>query len=430
MCAEQPPVTGTSGKPSIESTGGTESTKTGAIGSPSRRHYVFGLRGELSLPEPGWTVVVHPAVCKEPGVECQGSPACPRARKAFLRAARVNSPSLALGLSAMSGLLDGLLENKAGQRLDLPQDLEQRMQVVVTVSAPVDVDADTTLENHFDTCLQLLSDSARAMQMVTNDLSRPLTRQQLLPMYFVVDEDPSGNRTASQMVLMEDAYLGRPFAEPGLDEHANRFLIATWSQNPVENYRDLKLGARRAQYAEGNYIDAVLRSAAACEVLIKHLAWMTTWEVREVLGNDPLAGTLSTTSILAAKPADLIGKVLTARLKGNWVSRLTSSPVGAWRYDVAKLRSRVIHRGYRPSEPEAAAAVAATQVLETHMMDRLAAQTATFPRSALLLVGYEGLQRRDQFGPAKATWKNQDLFAHLRTYNAWLDQHHVDDLDN
>lgn len=266
--------------------------------------------------------------------------------------------------------------------------------------------------------------------MVTNDLSVPLTRQQLLPWYFVVDEDRAGNRTASQIVLMDDAYLGSPFAEPGLDYHATRFLTAAWSQNPVENYHDLKLGARRAQLAEGNYVDAVLRSAAACEVLIKHVAWMTTWEVREVLGNDPMAGSLAISTILAAKPADLIGKVLTARLNGNWSSRLATAPVGAWRYEVARLRSQVIHRGYRPSEAEAASAVTAMQVLETHVMDRLAVKAASFPRSALLLVGHEGLRRRDQFGPAKATWKNEDLFALLRAYNGWLDRHHVDDLDD
>lgn len=430
LTVEQSEGAGTSDQPSIETTGEVESTETDANDSLSRRHYVFGLRGELPLPESGWTVVVHPAACDESGVECPGTPQCSRVRMAFLKAARVNSAALTRGLSAMSGLLNRLLDKRSDQQIDPPLHLEQRLQVAVSVSAPIGADAETTLENHFDTCLKLLRDSARAMQMVTSDLSSPVTRQQLLPLYFIVDEDRAGNRTAPKLVLMDDAYLGSPFAEPGLDHQATRFLAATWSQNPVENYHDLKLGAQRAQYAEGNYVDAVLRAAAACEVLVKHVAWMTTWEAREVVGNDPLADALATSTILTAKPADLIGKVLTARLNGNWSSRLATAPVGAWRYDVAKLRNRVIHRGYRPSEAESAAAIAAVQVLETHVMDRLAVKVATFPRSALLLVGHEGLQRRDQFGPARATWKNEDLFALLRAYNAWLEHHQVDDLDN
>lgn len=161
MRAEQSQGIGTSEEPSTKTTRRTEFSKTVANGWPSRRHYVFGLRGELPLPEPGWTVVVHPAACGEPGAECPGTAQCPHTRTAFLKAARVNSPTMSLGLSAMSGLLDRLLDKASDQRFDLPQDLAQRMQVAASVSAPVDADADTTLENHFDTCLKLLSDSAR-----------------------------------------------------------------------------------------------------------------------------------------------------------------------------------------------------------------------------------------------------------------------------
>ncbi|SDS85397.1 hypothetical protein SAMN04488570_2865 [Nocardioides scoriae] len=94
------------------------------------------------------------------------------------------------------------------------------------------------------------------------------------------------------------------------------------------------------------------------------------------------------------------------------------------------MRNRVIHRGYRPAEDEAEAAIAATERLETPVMDRLSAKSDTYPRAALMLVGKEGLERRDMFGAAKAAYRHESLAALLHAYNSWLDSSPTNDLDD
>jgi len=394
-----------------------------------RRHYVFAIRGELPIPETGWTVSTHSPTCADPDYECPQTPACPRVRTAFFRAARVPSPAWSSGVTAMSGLVDRIIGVEQGKPFSPAPDVGTRLQVAVAVSAPYDADPQTTPENHFDTCFDLARECGRALQQVTGDLAAPLARQQLLPLYFVVDEDRHGARSASQIKVMEDAYLGSDFAEPGEANAAATHLLAAWLRNPVELYHDMTLGARRALHADGNYVDAVLRSAAACEVLIKHMAWMTTWEAREVTGADRVASDRATETIVDpyVKPRTLISLILAPRLQGNWDSRLVTAPVGAWRHLVAQMRNNVIHLGYRPSEREADAAVAATQQFETFVLDRLATKAATYPRTALLLVGRDGLERRDQFGPARATWNNESIDHLLGAYKSWLDRYHLAD---
>jgi hypothetical protein len=69
--------------------------------------------------------------------------------------------------------------------------------------------------------------------------------------------------------------------------------------------------------------------------------------------------------------------------------------VGAWRYNVAKVRSDVLHRGHRPTSAEARASVAGLAQLRAHICDRLAAQARRYPRTAFTLVGPDGLSDRD-----------------------------------
>lgn len=72
----------------------------------------------------------------------------------------------------------------------------------------------------------------------------------------------------------------------------------------------------------------------------------------------------------------------------------------------------------RVTEEQAFRAVDATAALETHIMDTHSARDATYPRSALLLVGRRGLERRLMFGPARAVYKNESVDTLLREYLA------------
>ena len=68
-----------------------------------------------------------------------------------------------------------------------------------------------------------------------------------------------------------------------------------------------------------------------------------------------------------------------------------------WFKQVASLRNRVVHSGYDPSFTEAAAASQAASALATSLGDLLASNTESYPRTALILPGKLGVQRRGKW---------------------------------
>jgi hypothetical protein len=180
------------------------------------------------------------------------------------------------------------------------------------------------------------------------------------------------------------------------------------------------LGAQRAGEIDGDYVECVLKSAAAAEVLIKHCAWMLGWEVahrpRQSSSMRPLMTPRSD-----VKPATLIGKVLAPLLKGDWSSKSSDRPVGAWRTAIAQPRNAVIHLGQRPSHEEARHCLASLDLLEQHVLDRLAASAQLYPLTCLFLLGTSGLERRAAYGKVRATARATDIAAQRTAYLSWLE---------
>ncbi len=391
-----------------------------------RRHYVFGLRTQLPVPEEGWTGVQHPAECGVPELACEGLD-CPRA----LAASFWITPST----DALLGLTMGDVFEAARAVAQLPQlgspaDVPSEMpflRTVLTVSAPCDGE---TPVSHLDTCFQYVVAMARALLQATEQIAPPLSRQQLVPTYVVIDQDEDGTHRLLTAVLVDDIYLGPTPATREQADRANQFVVAHLTKNPVEVHHDLRLAARRAVYAEGDYVGAVLKAAAAAETLIKQVSWHIAWEAAEKLPTDPAPTPLSGDALFEAKPSQLIGRVLSVRLGGNWDSSRPTSPVGAWRQNVAQLRNKIIHLAHRPTEGDAVSALEGVVALELHLMDRLAARSNVYPRAAVMLAGKDGLEKRGRFGPARATWQHQSLQLLLREYRAWIAAHNDEVLEN
>jgi len=58
------------------------------------------------------------------------------------------------------------------------------------------------------------------------------------------------------------------------------------------------------------------------------------------------------------------------------------------------LRNRVLHGGYVPDRNEARSALDAADVLSKFIGDRILDRSNMFPRSALIVFGLDGLERR------------------------------------
>lgn len=216
------------------------------------------------------------------------------------------------------------------------------------------------------------------------------------PFYLTGHESPTGNFEATGIVVVEHVWFGPPPpASADQLDIAAQFLISRWVSNPIETYRNFATQARNAIRFDGDYTKAVLSAAIASEILIKHAAWMLTMEA-ERMDQDPVP-TADTERLGGRKPSQLIGGVLQPRLGGNWNSQDSSHPVGAWRQHIARKRAEVLQRGGKVSGAEADEAIIAMRELETHIVDRLAEGGTTYPRTAFVQVGPEGLKKRGKF---------------------------------
>lgn len=384
-----------------------------------RRHYVWSLRDQVPVPEGGWSVMRHPPECRDDEdshLVCRLT-ACQVADVCRVFTFDGDEVSFSQGIADAAAVI-GRLAGGPERPLSLDP-LGVRRAVAVVGSAWRE---DEDVSAHYLRCMALLRDGVNALRQATQARTPGVSIERMWPLYFILNEDPEGHFEVIHMVVVEHGFHPVPVATAEQPAQAERILLATWSGSPIETYLHFELDARRAVDTEGDYTEGVLKAAAAAEVLLKHTAWMLTWEATTVLAQDPAPSAVVSPSA-DAKPRSLIGSVLMPRLRGSWESGSADKPVGGWRTHVAQRRNAVIHLGYRPVESEAHEAIAALDRLRSHVLDRLAAMANVYPRTALLIAGRDGLTRRDAFAKARATYGAVDLQAELRTYLAWLDAH-------
>lgn len=408
----------------MESMASPDRTDTGSV---VRRHYVLGLRDEVPAPKDPWSVYRHLPTCTvedDSGLTCGGHE-CQRADICRLVPIEGEEIGFPQGLTDIATVLGGMTG-----RTEPPPRLEavQRRRMVAVVGSAWDGAEDSGA--HFDRCLGLLHDTVKALRQATQARSPNVTLERLWPLYAVVDEDSAGAYTLTVLVVIGGGFNNVAIASESQTEQAERALLAAWQRNPVETYLEFALDARRAADTDGDYVEAVLKAAAAAEVLIKQTAWMLSWEATTLLPSDPepSAGAPGFTGD-PGRPATLIGSILAKRLRGSWDSSTPTRAVGAWRECIAQRRSAVMHRGYRPHAAQAHQAIAALDSLERHIVDRLASMAHVYPRTALLLAGKDALERRGDFGKARRTHESESLGQLLTGYLAWLDGHIGEDVD-
>jgi len=125
---------------------------------------------------------------------------------------------------------------------------------------------------------------------------------------------------------------------------------------------------------------------------------------------------------------------LTPRLKNEYAKRLggqwalTGQNLAPWYLQIATVRNRVVHGGFRPDAQEASEAMAALSLVEHFIGDQLAQKFRTYPRTAWLFLGAEGLRRRGRFSAANLWARSLDVplqqaqLHWIDEYRAWRDQ--------
>lgn len=97
--------------------------------------------------------------------------------------------------------------------------------------------------------------------------------------------------------------------------------------------------------------------------------------------------------------------------------------MGAWRHYVARMRAEVLHRGRRPTAVDADEVVAALRMLERHVADRVAHRSTTYPWTAYVHVGRQGLERRGRLAAVMETLAGAATTPEgwIADYVRWLD---------
>lgn len=310
----------------------------------------------------------------------------------------------------------------------LPPLMADRTFVEVAVAFDLDDDSsdagisDTGLAMAFDRGLAMIREVQRAYYLISRRPMRLATRETMpvaVPYGIrrLVNEngDPEPFHVPHSMLILHDG-MARDVRDPGMDSAVlDRFSGALWqlsSPGFLTDYLEFVREAQVALHHEGSSRAAVLFTATACEVLLDNLLGHMLWEEGE--RPEDAAKVFNNTTI-----TNRVKKHYAKRLPAAW-SVDEPGCIHNWFRDVACLRNRVIHSGYEPTMSQARQAQHSAAALAEHLAHLVAAQASTYPRTALVLPGKEGLQRRGkwtaqieelQTDPNQVNW--------VETYHRW-----------
>jgi hypothetical protein len=248
---------------------------------------------------------------------------------------------------------------------------------------------DGDVSDAYDGCLAALQELFRAYG-VSADHGMPIVSREMLPpiaefitrTLFTQQWDPSLSAMFVN-VNIPDEFL------PELDEEGLARLARALSRlkvgYPLIPYREARLRARTALVEQGNYQDAVVHSETAVEILVDGILTLLLWE-------EGMSPTDAAENIFIKQLPWRLEQAMASRLGGDW-KRDGTGPISRWDAQLAFLRGRVIHGGYRPTLQEARASVDIAIEIDEMIRVQLAGVAGTFPKTALLFLGKQGLER-------------------------------------
>lgn len=181
-------------------------------------------------------------------------------------------------------------------------------------------------------------------------------------------------------------------------------------------YRRAVVEAEQTLTVDGDFANAIVMAAQACEILLDGVLGLMLWE--ETGGAPESTGDVDAAAAVLATPlASRVKKEYHPRLGGQW-NPLGASPVGEWSRKVAGPRNRVVHRGFRPTADEAADALNAMRGLDDYVTELLAAQARKSPRTALMWVGEDRLASLGRWPLVKAFARKRQ-----KTEPPWRDKY-------
>ncbi len=194
------------------------------------------------------------------------------------------------------------------------------------------------------------------------------------------------------------------------------------AKDPAALYRERMIDAEYSLAVAGDYGAAVINAALATEVYLDSLLGLLHWER---YGGAPLANGKIDRAV-AALSKDLRPRIRSEYhplIGGRWDLNATG-PLQSWNAQVARVRNRIVHRGYRPGPSEAADTLNAVNQFVNWVADLLAARASQFPRTASMMVTPDRMRRQnvpervittiDGLARTEPPWRDN--------YSAWRDR--------
>lgn len=282
-------------------------------------------------------------------------------------------------------------------------------------------DEQAAVDDALDRCFDVLSDVSSMARLVKH-LGHPIaTKEQIsVALWFGRSPTAPSYRTGIGGILMltpPSSPVKEVFEEPEMNR-LMAHLKRVWDGSPLELAMDRSLEASTFMRRDGDYGNAVIHAALSSEIVLDSILALLLWE--EQIQAPSIDAAITAFNDSRGGLTTRVRREYAPRLGGTWDPEKPGA-VQDWARDLARMRGRVVHRGYRPTETEAVAALSASDALLEFIKRRLAIRTRKFPRTALLVLGEPGLRRLGGWKAAEAyleasQHRPDDWF---REYAAW-----------
>ncbi|WP_371652783.1 MULTISPECIES: hypothetical protein [unclassified Streptomyces] len=327
------------------------------------------------------------------------------------------------------GALTQVASDITGKPLPTPDEPEPTVESYRTVVEMITVqNADTshaswpnTRDEALDRCFRVLSDVS-AMTRLVKHHGHPIATKEQVPFALWFARRPESCSYADSVGGM--LFLSPP-ADPVTEvlnaeqmERLTSHLTRVWDGSPLELAIDRSVEASTFMQRDGDYGNAVIHAALSSEIILDSTLALMLWEEQLVAPSTEAA--IAVFDETRGGLASRVRREYSPRLGGTWDPDKIG-PVQTWSRNLARLRGRIVHRGYRPTELETAAALSASDELLEFVKERLARRVKRYPRTALLMLGEPGLRRlggwRAASGYLEAGSNRPDDW--FREYSAW-----------
>lgn len=280
---------------------------------------------------------------------------------------------------------------------------------IVELVTPILEDTDSHLDPvslAFNRCIEELNLVETSYFMTSQDLRvRLTTRPTCFPAVpITLRRVTSGEvmHTGIYMVNLGVHLLPYDVDDLSLDkaqEMAVRISLAKRGQ-PLLTYVERTFNAQRALRLDGDFATSVIWCHTAGEIFLDTILSMMAWE--EINFQSGSQTMLSDVVSWFSHKSSLTGRIerhYHARLFGGWTPAVAGHPLHRWINEVSRLRNRVIHAGYRPSESEAYQALEILGIVENYVKDLLChhRNRVRYVRTGFMLLGEPGLTKRNAF---------------------------------